>query len=285
MKYLITLIVCALLTVGLIFSVEILQQIRPAPEPWSGPHWTEGVWFVAIMVLPFIILAATIWSVIGFTKTVNRWVAENQGNDCPPVMHSRHSKDAEQMCKEYHRALMYGAGPKTALNAAQLNSARMRRAWDLSMGQHGGTEDQLRAMFVKSGLHVLCLKCKGKGSRIVEYDEHCASGECDDCGGTGTVVATDDEFTILIDQEYGYTYFKWIIKGYEQLEIEFLVDAVIKDPNYCWCGGPSGNDLAFAGEWTEIDYEEYVRLFDANQFDAGGHFHTTDDSHFSFKSE
>jgi hypothetical protein len=102
MKYLITLLVCALLTVGLIFSVEILQQVTPKTEPWAAPHWTVGVWFVAIITLPIAILMATLWSVIGFTKTVNRWIAENnQSDDCPPVMHSRHSKDAHDLLEQH----------------------------------------------------------------------------------------------------------------------------------------------------------------------------------------
>ena len=110
MKYLVTLIVCALLTVGLIFSVELLQQISPE----RGLGAVHGVWFIVIMTLPLILLFVTIWAVIGFTKTVNRWIAENQVDDCPPVMHSRHSKDAAIMQKDYQRALMYGAGPKFA---------------------------------------------------------------------------------------------------------------------------------------------------------------------------
>jgi len=97
MKYLVTLIVCALLTVGLIFSVELLQQISPE----RGLGAVHGVWFIVIMTLPLILLFVTIWAVIGFTKTVNRWVAENQVDDCPPVMHSRHSKDAEEMRDAY----------------------------------------------------------------------------------------------------------------------------------------------------------------------------------------
>jgi len=135
----------------------------------------------------------------------------------------------------------------------------------------------------KAGTHVVfnnldrlpCLICEGLNRK--------GCWACSTCHGLGNVEPTDDKFTILIDQEYGYTYFKWTINGHDQDEVELLVDAVITDPHYCWCGGPDGNDLAFAGEWTEIDYEEYVRLYDTNQFDASGHFHTADDSHFSFR--
>ena len=36
-----------------------------------------------------VILFATIWAVIGFTKTVNRWIAENQVDDCPHHLSTR----------------------------------------------------------------------------------------------------------------------------------------------------------------------------------------------------
>ena len=32
---------------------------------------------------------------------VNRWIASNQSDDCPPVMHSRHSKDAHEMLMQH----------------------------------------------------------------------------------------------------------------------------------------------------------------------------------------
>jgi hypothetical protein len=275
LKHLLTLIVCALLTVGLILCAEtVVESTVDSP--------VAALWIlvlVAMLPLPPLILVATIWSVIGFTKTVNRWIAENQVDDCPHVMHSWHSKDAAQMKKDYQRALMYGASPS-------------EDSHDL-LEQHLKKVEHIRQAYDKPcraiARQVACLCCKGKG-RCLSFSfedgllvEKTPEDPCEDCGGTGTVAATDDEFTILIDQEYGYTYFKWIIKGYEQLEIEFLVDAVIKHPHYCWCGGPTDNPLSFAGEWTEIDYEEYVLLVDTDQYDAGGHFHTTDDSHFSFK--
>jgi len=139
----------------------------------------------------------------------------------------------------------------------------------------------------KAGTHVIfnnldrlpCLICKGK----IESPKDRGLNTCNICKGIGNVEPTDDKFTILIEQEYGYTYFKWVINGYDQDEIELLVDAVIKDPNYCWCGGPDGNDLDFAGEWTETDRKDWDHLFDTNQYDACGHFHTADDSHFSFR--
>jgi hypothetical protein len=97
MKYLVTLIVCALLTVGLILCVK-LSLIQ---GDWVNPNVAVGVGLILIMTLPLVILFATIWAVIGFTKTVKRWIENNQVDDCPPVMHSRHSKDAHDMLEQH----------------------------------------------------------------------------------------------------------------------------------------------------------------------------------------
>ena len=96
---------CALLTVGLIVTLTNLTNGTKIEAP--------GLVLIGLVFLPALLLFATIWAVIGFTKTVKRWIAENQVDDCPHVMHSWHSKDAAQMKKDY-RALMYGAGPRIA---------------------------------------------------------------------------------------------------------------------------------------------------------------------------
>jgi hypothetical protein len=80
MKYLVTLIVCALLTVGLIVLVEAATIEATA---------FNAVTLVALMSLPIVLLVASIWAVIGFTKTVNRWIAENQVDDCPHHLSTR----------------------------------------------------------------------------------------------------------------------------------------------------------------------------------------------------
>lgn len=110
MKYLLTLIVCALLTVSLIFMSEIIMALLPDPND-DYVHWLVVAGFVAVCTLPYLVLVATIWAVIGFTKTVKQWIASNQVDNCPHVMHSRHSKDAEQMRRSYNRAIGYGADP------------------------------------------------------------------------------------------------------------------------------------------------------------------------------
>ena len=108
MKYLLTLIVCALLTVGLIFSVELLDLLLPDPKPW--PDWPSstamGIGFGLILLigmgLPIVILVATIFAAIGFTKTVNRWIAENnQSDDCPHILHTRTAAERDAAIKEY----------------------------------------------------------------------------------------------------------------------------------------------------------------------------------------
>jgi hypothetical protein len=105
LKYLITLLVCALLTVSLIFSAEILIAILPEPKAGMhmGTHWITGAWLIAVMLLPLLLFAITFWSVIGFTKTVKRWIAENQVDDGPAIMHSRHSKDAHDLLEQHRK--------------------------------------------------------------------------------------------------------------------------------------------------------------------------------------
>lgn len=69
MKYLVALIVCALLTVSLIVALETVNVETP-------PELAVSL-LVAIMTLPVLLLVTTIWALIGFTKTVNRWAAND----------------------------------------------------------------------------------------------------------------------------------------------------------------------------------------------------------------
>jgi len=70
MKYLVALIACALLTVGLIVALETVNFSE-------NPRVLGYSLVVAIMTLPMLLLVTTIWALIGFTKTVNRWVASH----------------------------------------------------------------------------------------------------------------------------------------------------------------------------------------------------------------
>lgn len=92
MKHLLTLIVCALLTVSLIVLAEAATIEDTA---------FNAVTLVALMSLPIVLFVASIWAAIGFAKDCARWVASNQSDDCPPVMFSRNSRDAEQMRIDY----------------------------------------------------------------------------------------------------------------------------------------------------------------------------------------
>jgi len=100
LKYLLTLIVCALLTVGLILCVKL----SIVQGDWVKPDWTVGVGLILIMALPLVILFATIWAVIGFTKTVNRWIAENQVDDCPHHLSTRTAAERDKANEEYNEA-------------------------------------------------------------------------------------------------------------------------------------------------------------------------------------
>ena len=93
MKYLVTLIVCACLAVGLIlFSrVHVASVVDENGTFIATPE--DAAVTVVMLTLPIPLLIVTIWAVIGFTKTVNRWYKENQAYSCPPVLLT---KDADE---------------------------------------------------------------------------------------------------------------------------------------------------------------------------------------------
>ena len=74
MKYLVTLFACALLTVGLIVAVEAVNVETP-------PELAVSL-FVAIMMLPLLLLGATLWALIGVMKTVANWSLQDICPEC-----------------------------------------------------------------------------------------------------------------------------------------------------------------------------------------------------------
>jgi hypothetical protein len=91
---------------------ELIMAVLPAPN--GEVHWLVVAGFLAVAMLPYCILVATIWSVIGFTKTVKQWIASNQSDDCPPVMHTRTAAERDAAIKAYRTAKMYGASDTVA---------------------------------------------------------------------------------------------------------------------------------------------------------------------------
>jgi hypothetical protein len=74
MKYFVTLFVCALLTVGLIVAVEAVNVETP-------PELAVSL-LVAIMMLPLLLLGATLWALIGVMKTVANWSLQDLCPEC-----------------------------------------------------------------------------------------------------------------------------------------------------------------------------------------------------------
>jgi len=96
MKYLVTLIVCACLAVGLIlFSPVHFASFTDENGRFIATPEDAAVALV-ILTLPIPLLIVTILAVIGFTKTVNRWIAENQVDDCPPVLLTRTADERDE---------------------------------------------------------------------------------------------------------------------------------------------------------------------------------------------
>ena len=107
---------------------EIIMALLPDPND-DYVHWLWVAGFVAVCTLPYLVLVATIWAVIGFTKTVKQWIASNQSNDCPHVMHSRHSKDAHDML-EQHLTDFPKEGDKPGFTCVHCNSTDVNKIRD-----------------------------------------------------------------------------------------------------------------------------------------------------------
>ena len=87
-----------------------------------------------LIVCALVLMAlAALWIL---SRVFISWVKSNQSDDCPPVMHSRHSKDAKDMLKIYRTAKGYGSGDLTAFEVL---------------------EEHLK----EAGLHEECTQCQG----------------------------------------------------------------------------------------------------------------------------
>lgn len=86
---------------------------------------------------------------------------------------------------------------------------------------------------------------------------------------------------ILIEEEHGYAHWLWEVDASWD-EIKDLLDSKVQQKDF-YSGRP-GLPLSFPdGEWTEIDFDEYVEIHKLGDFDAIGSLHTEDDSWYDEK--
>ena len=86
---------------------------------------------------------------------------------------------------------------------------------------------------------------------------------------------------MLVDEEYGYKYWLWTVEASWE-EVKDNLDEKIKSKHFY--SGASNGGLPFYfpdGTWEEIQWEDWVEMRKAREFDAIGMLHTEDDSWYA----
>jgi len=80
---------------------------------------------------------------------------------------------------------------------------------------------------------------------------------------------------IIIDEEFGYRYWLWDVDASFD-DIYDIVSEKLLDPEFFATNLPEQFPY---GYWTSMEFDEYRKMVDNDDYDAYGHLHTHDDSY------